>query len=205
MSVSDTEVCLETDFCVEYRLEIPKSNYISVKYLIYEMQRSIDTQFKDTLDSHNHSITLSYGNKTKHTKVSFMGDHKYDMHLIFPLPLVEILGVDKTSFGKPIGNEKHQFKYGVDLNTHSNRFFVYSDVANFTYVGDVTAPILRDIQFKYLQEQIHFHKEFLNLYYVPVAKSYIYQVHKSMKGDIVEDIPFITGKKLIKLYCKLKE
>ena len=75
-----------------------------------------------------------------------MGEHKEDMHLIFPLPLAEILGVDKTFFGKPIGNEKHQFKYGVDLNTHSNRLYVFSDVANYTNIGNVTAPILRVIQ-----------------------------------------------------------
>ena len=86
---------------------------------------------------------------------------------------MEILGVDKTFFGKPIGNEKHQFKYGVDLNTHSNRFYEFSDVAKFANIGNVTAPILRVIPFKYMQEEIRFHKEFLNLHYVPVGNSYI--------------------------------
>ena len=33
LSGNDTEVCLE-DFCVEYRLEIPKSYYISANHLI---------------------------------------------------------------------------------------------------------------------------------------------------------------------------
>ena len=113
------------------------------------------------------------------------------MHLI-SLSLEELLGVDKTFFGKPIGNEKHQFKYGVDLNTHGNQFYEFSDVANYTNIGNVTAPILRVIPFKYMQEEIRFHKEFLNLHYVPVAKSYIDQVHISMKGDTVEEFPFIT-------------
>ena len=107
---------------------------------------------------------------------------KNEMHLMFPQPLAEILGVDKTFFGKPIGNDKYQFKYGVDLNTHSNRFYVYSDVANYTYIGDVTAPILRVIPFKYIQGEIHFHQEFLNLHYVPVAKSYIDQKKKVQVG-----------------------
>ena len=134
-----------------------------------------------------------------------MGEHKEDMHLIFPLPLAEILGVDRTFFGKPKGNEKHQFKYGVDLNTHSNRFYEFSDVANYTNIGYVSAPIQRVIPFKYMQEEVHFHKEFLNLHYVPVSKSYSDQVHISMKGDTVDDIPFIIGKTLIKLHFKLKE
>ena len=205
LSGNDTEVCLEKAFCVEYRLEIPKSNYISANHLIHEMQKSIDTKFKSTLDRHNHSIALSYGNKSNRTKVKFTGEYKDDMQLIFPQPLAEILGVDKTFFGKPIGNDKHQFKYGIDLNMHSNRFYVYSDVANYTYIGDVTAPMLRVIPFKYMQEEILFNQEFLNLHYVPVAKSYIDQVHISIKGGTGEDIPFITGKTLIKLHFKLKE
>ena len=188
LSGNDTEVCLEKAFCVEYRLEIPKSNYISANHLIHEIQKSIDTKFKSILESHNHSIALSYGNKSNRTKVRFTGEYKDDMQLIFPQPLAEILGVDKTFFGKPIGNDKYQFKYGIDLNTHRNRFYVYSDVANYTYIGDVTAPILRVIPFKYMQEEIHFHQEFLNLHYVPVAKSYIDQVQKSIKGDTGEDI-----------------
>ena len=43
VSYIDSEVCSEKDFCVEYRLEIPKSNYISATHLITEMQKSIDT------------------------------------------------------------------------------------------------------------------------------------------------------------------
>ena len=38
-----------------------------------------------------------------------------------------------------------------------------------------------------------------------VGKSYIDQVHISIKGDTGEAIPFITGKTLIKLHFKLKE
>ena len=205
LSSNETEVCTEKDLCVEYRLQIPNSNYTSAHHLIHEMQKVIDARFKTALDTANHSVILSYGNNSKRTKVRFVGEYKNEMHLMFPQPLAEILGVDKTFFGKPIGNDKYQFKYGVDLNTHSNRFYVYSDVANYTYIGDVTAPILRVIPFKYIQGEIHFHQEFLNLHYVPVAKSYIDQVHISIKGDTGEDIPFITGKTLIKLHFRPKE
>ena len=111
------------------------------------MQKSIEVKFKEILDKHNDSINLAYGNKIKRTKVRFTGEYKDDMHLIFPQPLAEILGVEKIFFGKHMGNEKHQFKYDVDLNTYSNLFYSYSDVTNYTYIGDVTAPILRVIPF----------------------------------------------------------
>ena len=97
VSYIDSEVCSEKDFCVEYRLEIPKSNYISATHLITEIQKSIDTKLKSTLDTHIHSIALSYGNKSKRTKVRFTGEYKDHMQLIFPQPLAEVLGVNKRS------------------------------------------------------------------------------------------------------------
>ena len=85
----------------------------------------------------------------------------------------------------------------------SNNYILLSNVVNYTYIGDVTALILRVIPFKYIPGETHFHQEFLNLHYV--AKSYIDQVHISIKGDADEDIPFITGKTLIKLHFRPKE
>ena len=46
---------------------------------------------------------------------------------------------------------------------------------------------------------------FFFLHYVPVAKSFIDQVHISIKGDTGYDVSFITGKSLIKLQFRLKE
>ena len=48
---------------------------------------------------------------------------------------------------KPIGNERDAFKYGVDLNILHNRLFVYSDIVDYTYLGEVMTPILRVIPF----------------------------------------------------------
>ena len=36
--------------------------------------------------------------------------------------------------------------------------------------------------FKYMQEEIHFHQELLNLHYLPVVKSDIDQVHISINS-----------------------
>ena len=74
------------------------------------------------IDKENWEVALAEIITPARTKVRFTGEYKDHMQLIFPQPLAEILGVNKTFIGKPIGNEKHQFKYGVDLNTHSNRF-----------------------------------------------------------------------------------
>ena len=85
----------------------------------------------------------------------------------------------------------------MDLNTSYHQLYVYSDIASYTYIGDVTAPVLRVVPFQQTKSETHSHQEFLNLHYVPVAKSYIDQVHISIKGDTGYDVPFITGKSLI--------
>ena len=58
----------------------------------------------------------------------------------------------------------------------------------------VTAAILRVLSFERKRETNHSHQEFVNVHYVPVAKSFIDEVHISIKGDTVENVPFISGK-----------
>ena len=151
----------------------------------------------------NASIEMSYGNNSKRVKI-FYNNPKV-VRLIFPKLLGEKLGVNPKMSERPIGNERHAFRYEVDLNTANNQLYVYSDIASYTYVGDITAPILRVVPFEISKRSHHSHQEFVNLHYVPVAKSFIDQVHVSIKGDTGIDIPFITGKSLIKLHFRLKD
>ena len=46
------------------------------------------------------------------------------------------------------------------------------------------------------------HQEFVNLHYVPLAKSYIDQVHIDIKDEIGRSVPFVGGKTLVKLHFK---
>ena len=46
------------------------------------------------------------------------------------------------------------------------------------------------------------HQEFVNLHYVPLAKSYIDQVHIDIKDEIGRPVPFVGGKTLVKLHFK---
>ena len=80
--------------------------------------------------------------------------------------------------------------------------YIYSDVANYTFIGDVTASILRVVPFRRTKTDVHFHQEFVNSLNVPVAKSFIDQVHVTIKGDTGKDIQFVTGKTLVKLHFR---
>ena len=95
--------------------------------------------------------------------------------------------------------KKNIFRYGVDLNTKNHQLFIYSNLASYTFIGDVTASTLRLLPFESKRENNHLHQEFVNVHYVPVAKSFIDQVHISIKGATGEKVPFISGKTLVKL------
>ena len=75
-----------------------------------------------------------------------------------------------------------------------NRLNVYSDVADYTYLCDLTAHILRFVAFETSKHSQQPHKEFFNRQYVPTGKSYIDQVHVCIKGDTGKDILFSSGK-----------
>ena len=79
---------------------------------------------------------------------------------------------------------------------------MYSDVIGYTYLGEVMAPILRVIPFKSSKHSKQSHKQFVNVLYVPVAKSFIQQVCISIKGDSGKDILFSSGKTLMKLHFR---
>ena len=58
--------------------------------------------------------------------------------------------------------------------TH-HQMFVYSDIADYIYVGNITASILRTVSYKLSKSRTQSHQEFVNWYFVPLAKSYIDQ------------------------------
>lgn len=203
------EICRQTKKCSDYKVTFPTGNYTSPEHLIMEMKNALESRIQKILTQHNIKIHLEYRSQLKRIKVAVEypsgSNYTNQIQIVFPTPLAIILGIDKQFHGEPLGNDAVKFKYGVDLNIHNSRFFVYSDVAGYTNIGHITAPILRVVPFANTTGEIHFHQEFLNLHYVPVAKSFIDQVYISIKGDTGNDIPFITGKTLIKLHFRKKE
>ena len=101
------------------------------------------------LKQSNASISITYGKNSRRVKPNLQDPNQ--VIIFFPTPLAEKLGVNPSFHDKPIGNERHAFKYGVDLNTSFHQLYVYSDIASYTYIGDVTAPVLRVVPFQQSQ------------------------------------------------------
>ena len=83
--------------------------------------------------------------------------------------------------------------YHITLHRSFSSLFIYSDIADFTFVCDIVAPILRFVPFNPVTEFVHVHKEFRNLHYLPVSKSVIDQVHISIKTETGSNVPFVIG------------
>ena len=126
------------------------------------------------------------------------------VRLLFPKQLGQILGSDPTMIENPTGNEQQIFKFNVDLHPSFTGLFIYSDIADFTFVGDIVLSILRVVPFNLVTELVHVHKEFKNLHYVPVSKYVIDQVYISIKTETGSKVPFVTGKPMIKLRFRRK-
>ena len=205
---SDRKMCEDIDNCTNYvgfvdqKIHIQNGYYASPRHLVKEIQKSINFRYGQTLKNSNATISITYGENSARVKLDVQDHMK--VKIIFPKAIAGILGVDRNYFDKPVANEKYIFRYGVDLNTKIHQLYIYSDLASYTFIDDVTAPILRVLPFESKRENNHLQQEFVNVHYVPVAKSFIDQVHISMKGDTGENVLFISGKTLVKLHFRQK-
>ena len=125
---------------------------MSPKYLVEEMQVSIDKFEKDILKHVNAYVSITYDALSQRLKVSAQNERQ--VRIIFPNQFAQILGLDPTMNGKPIGNEGNMFKFNVNLHHNFRSLYVYSDIASFTFIGDTVAPLLRIVPFSHNSKQV---------------------------------------------------
>ena len=86
------------------------------------------------------------------------GQNKKQVRVVFPKQLADILGLDQTMIGKPIGKEENMVKFNVNLHHNFSNLNVYSDIANFKFIGDTVVPILRIVTFYHNSETGYIYK-----------------------------------------------
>ena len=143
-----TEMCSnDSGDYYKFKLKIPTGNYMSPKYLVEEMQASIDKFEKGILKHVNAYVSITYDALNQRLKVSAQNERQ--VRIVFPNQFAQILGLDPTMIGKPIGNEENTFKFTVNLHNNFRSLYVYSDIASFTFIGDTVAPLLRIVPFSH--------------------------------------------------------
>ena len=187
-----TEMCSnDSGDCYKFKLKIPTGNYMSPKYLVEEMQASIDKFEKGILKHVNAYVSITYDALFQRLKMSAQNERH--VRIIFPHQFAQILGLDPTMIGKPIGNEENMLKFNVNLHNNFRSLYVYSDIASFTFIGDTVAPLFSIVPFSHNSKTGYVYKECKTLHYVSVSKSVVDQVHITIKTENGSVVPFVTG------------
>ena len=107
----------------------------------------------------------------------------------------------------PGKNSLQMFKYNANIDAGYNHLFIYSDIVEYSIVGDTLAPILRVVPFKSSNsdennDSQHINHEIMNLHYVPVSKSEFDTIHINITGDSGYPVHFVIGKTIAKLHFR---
>ena len=97
----------------------------------------------------------------------------------------------------------HGLHKGVtDPNLDSiTSLFVYSDICQYSLIGDASAPLLRIVQVKNDDERM-VTKTFPHVYYTPVSKINLDTVEIYIRDDTGVQIPFAYGKLVVTLHFR---
>ena len=121
-----------------------------------QIQSAIEEKCGAILRQIHSMITLSY--KKSGNRVNLQIENPNRVQIRFSKSLGKILGLNPDLSNKLIGNNNQGFTDAVDLNMTNHQMFVYSDVADYTHVGNITASILRIVSYKQSKSSTHSHQ-----------------------------------------------
>ena len=99
--------------------------------------------------------------------------------------------------------KKTSSPYTADINGGFSSLYVYTDIVDPQFVGDVKVPLLRivNIQGDY---GTNVHTSFRNLQYVPVKVNSFETIGMNIKNDRNENVSFEFGKSIAILHFRLR-
>lgn len=196
------------------RLCIPSGTYVTPQHLVETINDTIQVSLGDFMKKHHLRFLFHFSNIAKHVKM----DTSVKLGIEFHPEMAIKLGIDPDYFQRLGRNpnepnpvflrdsmDQNPFPYTVDLYMGFNHLFVYSDLAAFTCLGNIEAPVLRVVPFDPKTKagaNPHIHYEFLNLHYVPLAKTDFDTIAIHIKGDTGKSIQFVNGKSMVKLHLR---
>lgn len=185
------------------QLKIPEGAYSSPGDLVETMQKLIDDAIGEEMQKIL-NLKIGYSKVAQRVKIT-SNDKQTGIEL--PRQLAELLGYRTQKESIAFMDLYTRFPYCPDMNSGHNQMFIYSDVADFTFVGHLETQILRVVPVKNnkVTDGKHFTYEFANLHYVPVCKSNFDRIEINISGDTGESIYFAGGKSMVKLHFREKK
>ena len=185
------------------RISIPAQTYVTPQHLIATIDESIKSELGQIFKNRSLNLTFGFSGVSKSVKLDMADELSIDFH---PSLFIKLGGEAGPHSIVHLDNDNpHPFPHGVDINMGHNHLFVYSDLASYTTLGNIEAPILRVIPFDPRTKagtNPHIHFEFLNLHYVPLAKADFDTITVNIRGDTGQHIQFVHGKSMVKLHIR---
>ena len=188
----------------QIRIRFSSGYYTNGAHLISVMNDVLQSQFQHIWQRKGQKLELKFLKSMNRPKI--LMDRIRHTHVRFSPTLFQKLGgaPEKTQFIEP--NTFTDFPFNTDLDIGFNQLFVYSDLVEYTIVGHIQAPILRVVPFRSFHGgkdgNQHIHQEYLNLHYLPIAKSDFDTVGINIRGDLGDPIQFVGGKSMVKLHFR---
>ena len=133
------------------------------------------------------SFFLDFNNFSKEHEVYFTGE------------LSNIFGINSAISGGSSTNLG--LKEDSLINFANNILYIYTDIINYQYVGDVSRQLLKTI---FIDSSVAQLKYFSTPHYVPVIKNFIDSIKITIKDSYNELVKFISGTDhvLVKLHFR---
>jgi hypothetical protein len=171
-------------------LHIREGRYASFTELVHEMQRCFTMyRVQDTLEVYYDAVR----------NVSFLRINKQEYQLKLSRDISMILGF-RSDLYYPYG--RHRNSANPDINKGFSSLYVYSDIAEFRPVGDVSAPLLRVVPIQGKSRFLDAHAEFRNIHYIPVPNTNTDLITVLIRTDSGEPVPFTGGKVVLTVHFR---
>ena len=202
----DLETNKDPDIHLEEVKKVKAGFYESIEQLIAELTRKVNKYKKDIYD------TLPEFHLDKINKLLYIRPgRQLDGKLILPVfsqELAEILGFPNYSIHNLRFNQDNQVVSvrPPDLYTALHSLFIYSDIVEPQYIGDIQAKLLKTVE---VPNDIKFGDQIVikydNPHYIPLLFHEFDSIEIDIKNDLNERIPFLFGRTRVKLHLTKDE
>lgn len=191
----------ETDSFTMRRLSSNKEYTIKVKPGFYTSPKTLTDAIQQALGSFKFekAITFFYDDTSRKFALVIKDD---DLEVIITKKFANVFGLETTSYLRGV----HFSSRWVDIHEGFASIFIYSNVIEHQFVGDVSARLLRVVAVDYTKNaESIVSREFSHVHYLPLERTRIDVIEVLLTKDTGEKVPFEIGKSLVTLHFKKTE
>lgn len=181
--------------------------YSNGKHVINEINKAIQRKIK-IIFGNDITFEVLYSPASDRPKLNYIINNKIlkgNLGILFSDTLYQKLGgTDNNHVFLPFEPILKSFPFTINLNSNSDKMFIYSDIIEYNLLGNLEAPILRIVPLNKGSTANQVHKEFVHKHYLPIAKSSFDEIKIVIRGETGIPIYFASGKTILKLHFKEK-